>query len=74
MGSLAPHLCTAARRLRLSTHTAASHWVYWWQVSCEMRVARLVYMFRMLGATSACVVEEGRVLGVITRVDLFESV
>lgn len=37
-----------------------------------MTVARLAYLLRMVGGSFVCVIEEGRLLGVLTRINLFE--
>ena len=43
------------------------------QISKHMRLSRVTFLFRMLGVSYACVTENGRLLGVLTRLDLVEE-
>jgi len=43
------------------------------QISKHMRLSRVTFLFRMLGVSYACVTESGRLLGVLTCLDLVED-
>ena len=39
-------------------------------VSSQMRLARVAFLLRSVGAAACCVVDEGRLVGVVTTPDL----
>ena len=43
------------------------------QISKHMRLSRVSFLFRMLGVSYSCVTERGRLLGVLTRLDVVEE-